>query len=176
MAALFVFTTKKSSKQATYNIVFPVISLTSFARTMRQRSRGQSTPPGIMGSPTWRRRTTRSFIRNGDNYNTDWGYFWGIMWRWRYGWRYLSPPSSPHLSLSSSSSTEERTGVRNRDGFPWGDQGGGGEGEGAAQRLEVQLFISCQLGITKFGLFSLLHDSSIIFMTNLNIMCEPSVW
>ena len=177
MAALFVFTTKKSSKQATYNIVFPVISLTSFARTMRQRSRGQSTPPGIMGSPTWRRRTTRSFIRNGDNYNTDWGYFWGIMWQWRYGWRYLSPPSHPpHFSLSSSFFYEERTGVRNRDGFPWGDQGGGGEGERAAQWLEVRLFISCQLGITKFGLFSLLHDSSIIFMTNLNIMCEPSVW
>ena len=107
----------------------------------------------------------------------DWGYFWGIMWQWRYGWRYLSPPSHPpHFSLSSSSFYEERTGVRNRDGFPWGDQGGGGEGERAAQWLEVRLFISCQLGITKFGLFSLLHDSSIIFMTNLNIMCEPSGW
>ena len=166
MATLFAFITKKSSKQARGNIVFPVISLTSFARTTRQHSRGQSTQLGIMGSPTWRRRTTRSFIRNGDNYNTDWGYFWGIMWQWRYGWGYLSP-SSPHLSLSSSSSTEEHTGVRNRDGFPWGDQGGGGEGEGAAQRLEVQLFISCsQLGITKFGLFSPLQDSSIL-MTKL---------
>ena len=77
-------------------------------------------------------------------------------------------------TTNTSSSYKEHTGVRNRDGFPRGDQGGGGEGEGAAQRLEVRLFISCQLGITKFGLFSPLQESSIL-MTNLNIMSEPSV-